>query len=323
MELVVEQEGIRLDVFLKTQGGAHSRMFWKGIIEEGSVTVNGKVITKPSLHLKKGDKVIVTKEIPEVPDELVIEPDPSIKLNIVYEDEDVVVINKPAGLLVHPMSTRLHGTLVNGLVARYPAILGVGENSLRPGIVHRLDKDTSGLVVVAKTQEAFLFLKEQFSHRDVKKTYLALVEGIPQKPFATISYPIRSSTQNHLKKVAIKGMSARLMGGGGREAVTDYRVQESFGDKYALLEVHPKTGRTHQIRVHLQAIGHPVVGDTLYGREKGKGKKEKESATVEISRQFLHAAELTFTAPSGKQLSLSASLPKDLEEVLQKMRKQI
>ncbi len=273
--------------------------------------INGRFVAKPAFTLRAHDRVTILEEkIAGREKEFAIEPEPGTSLDIIYEDDDIVVVNKPAGLLVHPTFTQHHHTLVNALVARYPDIVGVGENPLRPGIVHRLDKDTSGLIVVAKNQHAFLFVKEQFLKRAVQKTYLALVEGVPKEREGVIAYDIRPSKANRLKKVAVTSTTHALQKKSQRTAETRYKVRETFGDKFALLEIAPKTGRTHQIRVHLAAIGVPVLGDTFYGAHKDVAK------SLGVKRQLLHAAEIRFTAPSGAPLTLEAPMPEDLRRAL-------
>lgn len=234
-------------------------------------------------------------------------------LNIVYEDGDFVVVNKPAGMLTHPAPSHPDHTLTDALTERYPEMKKVGDApNLRPGILHRLDRNTSGLIIAAKNQRAFLFLKEQFLNKSIIKKYLALVEGVPKQKRGVIEYAIRPSKKNWLKKVAVrtridadKNTDGRGYGRVTRTAKTEYEVLKTFGDKYSLLEVRPLTGRTHQIRVHLAAINHPVVGDALYGS------KEKT-----LNRPFLHAYYLQFIRPSGQPIALETDLPEDLHKFL-------
>lgn len=310
MELIAEQSGERLDKFLAGRVKARSRSHWQKAIQRGAVRVNGTDAVKPGAMLRMGDRVTVLEERLLSPHEpFAPEAEPDIPLDIVYEDADIVVVNKPAGLLTHPTLTHPRHTLVNALVARYPEITKVGESSLRPGIVHRLDKDTSGLLIVAKNDVAFRFVKEQFLEREVEKRYCALVRGVPKEKGGIIEYAIRPTKHNRLKKTVV-----RNEGGGGqkrsvRAARTSYRVREEF-EGYALLDVRPLTGRTHQIRVHLAALGHPVAGDTLYG---GKAPFAK--------RQFLHAYFLKFMAPSGTPLEFEIGLPEDLKKALDALKK--
>ncbi|MFH0806384.1 MAG: RluA family pseudouridine synthase [Candidatus Brennerbacteria bacterium] len=314
MEFMVEKPS-RLDAFLaRVLGDEYSRHRVKKGIEDGAVMVNGRATPKASAKVKIGDTVVVTKKkFPPHAKDLRPIPDTSHALNIVYEDKDCLVVVKPAGILTHPTPTRLKGTLAGALVARYPSLASVGEDPMRPGIMHRLDEDTSGLLVVAKTQSAFEFLKRQFMGRSVRKVYIALVEGNPSEKEGVIEYAIRPSSTNPAKRVVVKHVPPRGAGipvkSSVRGAETRYRVMESFGNQYALLELHPKTGRTHQIRVHLAAIGHPVVGDTLYG-SKTRG-----------TRQLLHAARLEFVRPNHKPLSVESPLPEDFRKFLKSAKR--
>lgn len=230
-----------------------------------------------------------------------LKPNPSIKLKIIYQDKDVIVLNKPAGLLVHPINPEQNDTLVNGLIASYPEIKNVGDDPLRPGIVHRLDKDTSGLMVVAKNNSAFECLKKQFAAQKVVKKYLALVIGKVKDKKGIITKAISLSKKDHRKRSALLDDKAK-------KAWTEYRVLKSFND-YTLLEVKPKTGRTHQIRVHLASIGHPLAGDKQY-------KFKRQPWPENLNRQFLHAAYLKFQLPDGKMMEFKSELPKDLEKIL-------
>ena len=225
MEFISEKSGERLDKFLASHLSKFSRTRFQEFIKAGDVKVNGKVILKSGFSLKTGDKVFISEEKYEVDEkEFIIDPDPGISLDIVYEDKDILVLNKQPGLIVHPTVNYRHHTLANALVARYPKIIGVGESTLRPGIVHRLDKDTSGLMVIAKNQKAFMFLKNQFVGRTISKTYVALVEGIPEKKEGTIQFQIRPSTSNRLKKVAVKKLD-KSGKKSVRAAETNYRVR--------------------------------------------------------------------------------------------------
>lgn len=307
----------RLDKLLAARVKKFSRAEWQRFIKGGAVQVNGRVVIKTGITLRAHDRLTIAEEKTVGRREAFhIEPEPDIPLSIIYEDADILIIDKPAGLLVHPTFTQRRHTLANALVARYPDIVAVGENPLRPGIVHRLDKDTSGLLVVAKNQAAFMFVKEQFLKREVEKKYLALSEGIPKEREGTISYDIRPSTSNRLKKVAItktgrgEPFDKLRVKKSRRAAETHYAVKEMFGEKFALIDVQPKTGRTHQIRVHLAAIGCPIVGDTLCG-----GKYETALA-LGLARQFLHASYLKLTTPSGKTIAFEVGLPEDLREAL-------
>ncbi|MBI4991795.1 MAG: RluA family pseudouridine synthase [Candidatus Harrisonbacteria bacterium] len=309
MEFIAEKSE-RLDKFLVVSHAKFSRSQWQRFIRDGVVKINNKSVLKPSFKLKKGDKILILEEKILLPGkEFIIEPEPDIPLEILYEDKNVVVINKQSGLVVHPTSGQHRHTLVNALVARYPEIIGVGESPLRPGIVHRLDKDTSGIMVIAKNQKAFYFLKNQFLSRTISKTYLALVRGVLKEKEGTISFQIRPAKRNRLKRVAIRKLD--ISGKKSvRTAETFYKVKEALGGKFSLLEVSPKTGRTHQIRVHLSAIGHPVVGDRMYG-----GKEDI------AERQMLHADKLEFISPSGKKLKIKAGMPEDMKRAIAGIKK--
>lgn len=308
MEFIAKTNG-RLDAILvDALGETFSRHRVKKAIDNAAVSVNGAPAAKAGVKVKTGDRVTIDEtRIPLPVAERRPAPAPSVPLDVRYEDDDCLVVVKPAGLLTHPTATRLEGTLAGALLARYPALASVGESPMRPGIVHRLDEGTSGLLVVAKTKTAFEFLKRQFMGRNVKKTYLALVEGNPKEKEGVITYAIRPSSKNPAKRIAVRKPIPRgsevLEKTSVREAETRYRVRESFGNRYALLELYPKTGRTHQLRVHLAAIGHPVVGDTLYGAKPAE-------------RLMLHAARLEFERPNHKPLALDAPLPGDFEKVL-------
>jgi len=243
----------------------------------------------------------------------------NFKIPIIYEDNDILVINKPAGLVVHPAPEQgtVQGklTLIDWLVKNRPEIIGIGEDSERPGIVHRLDKDTSGVLLIAKNQKTFEYLKDQFKNRKIKKTYLALVHGKLNPPAGgrngIIDLSIGKSKSDFRKKSTHKAI------GKIREAVTEYKFVKSRAfDKYTLVEVYPKTGRMHQIRVHFKAIGHPVVCDKLYGFKKGE-------CPFGLGRHFLHASALELELPFGGRIKLEADLPDDLQATLTKLEKGI
>ena len=251
-----------------------------------------------------------------------LQPNLSIKPEIIYEDEDIIVVNKPAGLLVHPLTPGQNNTLVNGLLAYYPPLKNVGENPLgpgRPGIVHRLDRDTSGLMVVAKNNQALEELKTQFQERKVEKHYWALVVGKVKDKKGIITKAISRSKKDRRKRTVLFGEKSK-------SAWTEYRVirymksdfpqacgKSDFSHTYTLLDVFPKTGRTHQIRVHLASIGHPIAGDKQY-------KFKRQSAPKNLKRQFLHAFSLKFQLPNGKMIEFKSPLPKDLKETLKDLK---
>ncbi|MBI2912458.1 MAG: RluA family pseudouridine synthase [Chloroflexi bacterium] len=295
LDLVADRSGERLDVFLSRRCRELSRSHARRLIDEGLVVVDGRP-AKPSLLLAQGAAVNVTVP-PAQPIELLPE---QIPLTVIYQDHDLLVVDKPAGLTIHPAPGHPRGTLVNALLAICPDLQDMAA-TLRPGIVHRLDKDTSGLLVVARNDRAQRDLSRQLKEREVHKTYLALVHGAPRPPQGVIEAPIGRHPRNRKKMAVVAG---------GREAETRYRTRETL-DGYALLEVEPVTGRTHQIRVHLAAIGHPVVGDATYGRR-----------SALVGRQFLHAWRLAFTLPaSGRLVEFESPLPADLREALDAVRK--
>jgi 23S rRNA pseudouridine1911/1915/1917 synthase len=266
------------------------------LIDDGFITLNGS-ICKASDKVGQGD-VIVVRVPPPAPTELLAE---DIPLTIVYEDDDVIVIDKPAGLVVHPAAGHDSGTLVNALLGYIPEWEGIG-GEVRPGIVHRLDKDTSGLIVAAKNDRALQFLQDQFKARTIKKMYLALVEGVLEPREGIIDAPIgRSKTDR--KKMAVTR--------DGRSARTRYRVRQIYRQPdLTLVEAYPETGRTHQIRVHFAWLKHPLVGDEVYGRQR---------PSVLLDRHFLHAASLTLTLPNGETHTFISKLPDDLQHVLDQL----
>lgn len=298
-EFVIDAEGagIRLDNFLKDAGVWPSRSYVQKIIDNGGVKLKDKVL-KSSYRLEVGDQITVTWEEPQP---LAVAAE-AIELEILYEDHDLVVVNKPRGMVVHPAAGNYNGTLVNALLHHCSDLSGIGE-FLRPGIVHRLDKDTSGVLVVAKNDQAHINLSQQLKLRQMKRIYFALVHGNPPES-GRIEGPIgRHPTQR--KKMAIVP--------GGKPAATNYRVLEYFTN-YALLELKLETGRTHQIRVHLTSLGYPLVGDGVYGY-----KKEQ----VPLEGQALHAATLGFVHPAtGEYLEFTAPLPEVMQQAIDFVRKQ-
>ena len=314
--------GQRLDQFLAAQLPDTSRARVQQLIAEEKALVNGSP-AKPSLKLKGGEEITLLggpslQRLHAMPED--------IRLDVIYEDTDLAVINKPAGMMVHAGAgatdnERNRGTLVNALLHRFGNLSEVG-GELRPGIVHRLDKETSGLIVVAKNDAAHRKLAAQFSGRKVKKTYIALVHGWPAKENGTINAAITRDTVRRTR------MTTR--GYGGRTAVTHWHVLQridSPGGKFALLELRIETGRTHQIRVHMASIGHPVVGDTLYGASRelhiapsraGKPAIVRgKPAKLSLNRNFLHAAGIEFAHPTrGQPLAFNAPLPQELKDFL-------
>jgi 23S rRNA pseudouridine1911/1915/1917 synthase len=289
----------RLDLFLVASLPEFSRSRLQGLIKKGLVLVNGMPAKKAGQTLEKGQHVIVHVPPPE-PTDLVGE---DIPLDIVFENSDLLVINKPAGMVVHPAAGHDTGTLVHAVLGYAPDLEGIGGKE-RPGIVHRLDKETSGLILVAKNERAHRYLQDQFRFRNVEKTYLALVDGAPPTPSGRVEAPIGRDTGNR-KKMTV------LPPGKGREAVSIFKTLEAF-DKHTLLEFSPKTGRTHQIRLHCAFLGCPIVGDKVYGRRK---------PSVSIKRHFLHAHKLKIMLPGENVARLFvADLPIELEQVLNELR---
>jgi 23S rRNA pseudouridine1911/1915/1917 synthase len=301
--LTLEDIGERLDRALTAAVPELSRMQWQRLIREGLVTVDGER-ARPSYRIVGGEQLVAT--VPNVVEASVQAED--IPLDVRYEDRDLIVINKPAGMVVHPSLGHEGGTLVNALLAHCPDLEGVGGER-RPGIVHRLDKDTSGLIVAAKHDHALWYLQNQFKQRTIVKVYLALVSGSLQPPEAIIDAPIGRDPR-HRQKMAVVPTTR----GDARPAQTAYRALTYYGtgtEGYTYAECRPHTGRKHQIRVHLTYVGFPVVGDPLYGRRKDP---------LALSRHFLHAAELTFRRPSDdEELHITAELPDDLQAALARL----
>lgn len=298
----------RLDKFLQKKFPQYSRAYLTEQIKLGNFLVN-KEQTKPSHILREGDAVALAPGF-SLPATARILPNPNIKLNIIYEDNNVLVINKPAGLSVHPrqdknglpLLSEINSTLVSALLARYPAIAAVGDSPiLRPGLVHRLDKDTSGVMIIAKNQTSFEWLKKQFQDRLVSKKYIALVHGLLKEKQGTIKTLLARAKGNPTKQKVAKTA--------GKEAITQYKVIKEFKD-YTLLEANPKTGRLHQIRVHLAHLGHPIAGDAKYGT-----KKDPDILT----RQFLHAQKLEITLSDGEKKIFQAPLPAELNSIIEKL----
>lgn len=298
--------GRRLDLFVSEEG-AVTRSFAVKLIENGSVLVNGKISNK-KYALREGD--IVDIDIPE-PEEYEAKPE-NIPLDIVYEDKSVIVINKPSGMVVHPAAGNLDGTLVNALLYHCKDSLSGINGVIRPGIVHRIDKDTSGLLVVAKTDTAHLHLADQLKTHDVSRVYHAIVTGNIKEDTGTVDAPIGRNPHDRKKMAVIRG------DGTARDAVTHFRVLERYG-RFTYLELELETGRTHQIRVHMASIGHPLVGDEVYGG--GGTDFEKKNAKL-LMGQCLHAKKLSFTHPdTNEPVSFECPLPSEFEAVLDKLRK--
>ena len=294
-----ELAGNRIDKTLPNLDKNLTRVMAQKLIEQGNVKVNGKNV-KTSYKLNENDKVEV--EIPEVKEVSIEAQD--IPVEVLYEDNDIIVVNKPKGLVVHPANGNPDGTLVNALMKICKGTLSGIGGEIRPGIVHRLDKDTSGVLIVAKNDKAHLALCEQIKNREVKKTYLALTRGIIKENEATINMPIGRSTTDRKKMAVVKT---------GKEAITHFKVIERFKEN-TLLEINLETGRTHQIRVHLSQIGYPIVGDMVYSNGKNK---------FGVQGQMLHAWKIKFMHPiTGKEMEIEAPLPPYFKDVLEKLKEE-
>ncbi|NWG06241.1 MAG: RluA family pseudouridine synthase [Chloroflexi bacterium] len=290
----------RLDKYLVGLLQEFSRSRIQGLIEDGFVDVNGHAARKAGQTLERGSTVTV-RIPPPAPTGLIAE---DIPLDVVFENGDLLVVNKPAGMVVHPAAGHSSGTLVNAVLGYDPEIEGIGGEE-RPGIVHRLDKETSGLILLAKNERAHRWLQDQFRLRKVEKTYLALVDGKPPTPSGRVEAYIGRDPKQR-KQMAIVSEKK------GREAISEYKTLESF-NKHTLLEFHPLTGRTHQIRLHCAFLGCPIVGDAVYGRK---------TSTLGLNRHFLHAAKLKIALPNEKQSrTFEAALPDELTAVLDLLRK--
>lgn len=316
-----ENTGQRLDVFLASRLEDASRARVQQLIGKGDVLVNGSV-ERSSFRLRGSEEVIVTAPISAPPLRALPE---DIPIEVVYEDDALAIINKPAGMMVHAGAgatddARNRGTLVNALLHRFEGLSGVGGHT-RPGIVHRLDRATSGLMVVAKNDIAHRRLAQQFSKREVQKSYIALVHGWPKQDSGTIRSAISRDAQRRTR------MTTRRTD--GRDAVTHYTVRRKLDTVYgrfALLDVKIETGRTHQIRVHMSSIARPVVGDTLYGAARelrassGKKRESGQSATLSLNRNFLHSSSLELKHPgSGEALRFVSELPRELGDFLTRL----
>ncbi len=295
-----ENVGKRIDSFIPMVQEDISRSMVQKLIEQKNIKVNGKE-TKHSYKLKLNDEIEIF--VPEAKEINLKAQD--IPLNVIYEDNDIIVINKPKGMVVHPANGNLDGTLVNAVMNKCKdSLSGIG-GEIRPGIVHRLDKDTSGAIIVAKNDKAHIALSEQLKNHEVKKTYLALVRGIIKENEATINMPIARSKKDRKKMAVDKD---------GKEAITHFKVLGRYKNKYTLLQINLETGRTHQIRVHLSHIGYPIIGDEVYSN----GKNEWN-----VSGQCLHAWKLEFIHPiTGKKISLEAEIPEYLKNIIKELEEE-
>ncbi|MEF3692069.1 MAG: RluA family pseudouridine synthase [Candidatus Moraniibacteriota bacterium] len=315
MDLIIDQQHAdkRLDKFLadfslsEKDLSGFSRGDFIRAVKEGQVLVN-KQISKPSYRIKIGDKINILIQKKE--EQLI--PNPSIKLAIIFENDNFLVINKPAGIQVHPDFNEKENTLVNGLIAHYPKISRLEDDPtysyrMRPGIVHRLDKNTSGILIIAKNKKSFLEFKKMFQEKTIQKKYLAIVYGIPETKEGEINKPLARTTNYRKQTIAGKKTKTKI-----REALTKYRVIKEFKDNFSLLEVSPRTGRTHQIRVHLASIDHPIVGDNLY-------QKKKYSKFESAKRQMLHAGEIKFKL-WGEEFFFTAPAPEDFQKIIKNLK---
>ena len=300
----------RLDIYLSSRLKDLTRSKAQNLVKNGFVTVNDRLV-KASYRLKRGDSVNLSMP-PDTATDLKPEP---IALDILHEDSSLIVLNKPPGLVVHPAPGHPTGTLVHGLLQRFPDLSGVGGPH-RPGIIHRLDKDTSGLMVIAKNDRVHRVLSEQFKGAAIKKTYLALVHGNTKDESGEINLPIARHPRRR-KEMAV-------LVSGGRKALTCWRKEETFADKFSLLSVSPRTGRTHQIRVHLSYIGHPIVGDPVYGYKRTWWRRQPtliNNVLPQLNRQMLHAQRLGFVHPdSGDFCEFQAPLPEDMDHLLKSLK---
>ena len=300
--------GTRLDRFLMGATEAMSRTHLQRLIRDGDVTVNDKVTKQPSYQLRAGDRVCLTLPPPRPLDTAAPE---NIPLDILHEDSHLIVLNKPAGMLVHPASGVNSGTLVNALLSHCTDLSGIGGVE-RPGIVHRLDKDTSGVLVVAKTDVVHRGISAQFEVHRPTRQYIAVVCGVPSATTGTIDAHIARSRRDRRRMTTVKT--------GGRHAITHYEVLEGY-PQFATVQLTLETGRLHQIRVHLQHIGHPVVGDAVYGGEQ-RALNDAQTAALKqalarLKRQALHAQHLGFTHPvTGENLLFATPIPEDMQQVI-------
>ena len=292
-----EEQGKRLDMYISSKDEELTRTSAQRLIEQGDILVNNKKV-KVAYKVSEGDIIAVEKQMPK---EIEIKAQ-NIPVDIVYEDDDIIVVNKPKGMVVHPANGNPDGTLVNAIMAICKdSLSGIG-GEIRPGIVHRLDKDTSGLLIVAKNDKAHVNMSEQIKNHEVKKTYIALVRGVVKENQATIDMPIGRSNSDRKKMAVTKT---------GKNAVTHIKVLKRY-DKYTLLEVNIETGRTHQIRVHLSYIGYPIIGDCVYSN----GKNE-----FGVVGQCLHAKSLKFKHPiTDEEMYVEAEIPEYFQQIIDKCR---
>ena len=307
LNIEAEEKGTRIDLVLSVHFKEMSRSRLAGLIEEGRVRLNGEILTSKKYKVCEGDRVEI--EVPAAR-ELEVKAE-DIPLEIVYEDEDVLVVNKPKGMVVHPAAGNFDGTLVNAIMYHCGDSLSSINGVIRPGIVHRIDKDTSGLLMVAKNDAAHASLAAQLEEHSITRVYSAIVYNNFTEDEGTVDKPLGRDPKNRLRQAVIPMVGGQLAKG-SRRAVTHYRVRERFG-KYTLVEARLETGRTHQIRVHMAYIKHPLLGDELYGPAKN---------AFGVQGQMLHAGVLGFVHPrSGEYMEFRAPLPEEFRQVLEKLRK--
>lgn len=292
--------GQRLDLFCVSKLTGISRAAIQKAVKSGQIRINGREV-KPRQYLAAGDIVDVNMDL--AAPAAAVPGSEDIQIPIIYEDEEVLVINKPAGLAVHTGVGQDKNTVNTWFVHKHPEALHVGEDVSRSGIVHRLDKDTSGVLILAKTAKAYQALKEQFERRHTGKEYLALVFGVPGGKDGRINRPLKRSKRNPMRRTVDED---------GKEAITEWRLEKAYGKKFALLRLYPLTGRMHQLRAHMHFLGYPIVGDTLYTYKRQKPPHG-------VKHQLLHAEKLTLDLPSGRDRTFVAPLPEDFRQVLEEL----
>ena len=306
--VIIDEKRNRLDRFLAHELVDISRSKIQSLIESGHVFVDEKIIENPNYYLKKGEKVGVDYE--KLPKTAIPSANSDVDFSVLYEDEDIIVINKPAGVVVHPGAGNYDHTLVNGLVSRYD--LSAGSDESRPGIVHRIDKDTSGILVVAKNDRAHALLAEQFQIHSIKRKYLCFCFGVPRMKIGKIETMIARDPNNRLKMSVSKDK--------GKLAITNYKILKTFSSFASKIECELHTGRTHQIRVHMSHIGHSLIGDSIYKKKNYPIPKEIAKYINEFPRQALHAYLLEFIHPKSKEIMhFEIDLPNNLAELEEKM----
>jgi len=305
-------EGQRLDKFLVEKLESLSRTQIQKMIKNGLILINAKKVPAHYL-LKTGDEIKISDSNVKTENEAVAVEEPKINLEIVYENDDYMIVNKPAGVLTHPTEKNEKNTLVDAILEKYPPIKKIGEDPRRPGIIHRLDKEASGLLVVAKTQNAFDHIKKQFKEKTVKKEYIALVHKPMEKNEGLIDFPIERAVNGKMK--ALPKTFKKEKQTAGKMAITEYEVIKNYKN-YALLRINIKTGRTHQIRVHFNAIGHPIVGDSLYFKNKHREK-------IKLNRLFLHSSVLGFYDLNNKWVEYNLKIPPELKIIRDRLNGKI